>query len=42
MNYEAVRDFMMSKKAVKIINHDVAESAYKKMTSTVEINLRKM
>ena len=29
LNYEAVQDFMMSKKAVKIINRDVAESAQK-------------
>ena len=38
LNYEAVRDFMMSKKAVKIINRDVAESALKKMPSTMEMD----
>ena len=38
LNYEAVQDFMMSKKAVKIINRDVAESALKKMPSTMEMN----
>ena len=38
LNYEAVRDFMMSKKAVKIINCDAADSVLKKMPSTVQIN----
>ena len=38
LNYEAVQDFMMSKKAVKIINRDVAESALKKMPSTMKMN----
>ena len=38
LNYEAVQDFMMSKKAVKTINSNVAESALKKIPNTVEMN----
>ena len=30
LNYEALRDYMMSKKVVKVINRDVAETALKK------------
>ena len=30
LNYEALRDYMMSKKVVKVINRDVAETALEK------------
>ena len=37
LNYEALRDYMMSKKVVKVINRDVAETALKKMPNSAQI-----
>ena len=37
LNYEALRDYMMGKKVVKVINRDVAETALKKMPNSAQL-----